>query len=84
MASASLDALELWYRAAREPIGIKVQTNDALRLKAKLYAARKAAEDPDLAALMIQTSPLNQKTEVWITHRIIEIDEAEGLTDVER
>lgn len=78
--SDSLPLLELWYRALREPIGIKVTVTDTDRAKAKLYAARKDADDPALAALMIQTSPLNPKGEVWITHR--EIADDEGLTDV--
>lgn len=73
--------LELWYAALREPIGIKVSTNSVDRLKAKLYLVRKQAQDPDLAKLMIQTSPLNQKGELWITHREIELPDEEP-TDV--
>lgn len=72
--------LELWYRALREPIGIKVFTNDAQRLKMRLYKARAEADDPDLMQLMIQTSPLNPTGEVWITHQVI--DTPEGLSDV--
>jgi hypothetical protein len=79
----ALPLIELWYAALREPIGIKVQTNDAERMKTSLYLARKQAEEPELAKLMIQTSPLNPKGEVFITHREIDLPESEGLPNVE-
>ncbi len=75
-----LPLLELWYAALRDPgrIGIKVQCSNADRMKAALYKARKESGDPDLAKLMIQTSPLNPDGEVLITHRFIEDENAQG------
>ena len=81
MFDGSTPPLELWYAALADPIGIKVQTNDALRLKAKLYVVRRESGDPDLAKLMIQTSPTNPTGELIITHREVELPE--GLNDVE-
>ncbi len=65
----AIDYLELWYTALHDPVGLKIQTNDADRLKQKLYQARKSADDPNLSLLTVLTSPLHQQTEVWIAHR---------------
>ena len=79
-----LPVLELWYEALRHPIGVAVTTNSSDRLKAKLYAARKAAADPALADLMVLTSPRNPTGEVFIAHRNVDFDPAlsEALKDV--
>lgn len=78
---SDLNVLELWYAALRNPYGVKVITNDVNRMKAKLYAERKAADDPALAALMIQTSSANPTGELFINHRLINTDE--GASDAE-
>lgn len=70
--------LELWYQALPEPFGIVVPTNSPERLKAKLYSVRKNANDPQLAELMILTSPGNPDGEIWIAHRHVEL----GAKDV--
>ena len=74
---ADFHVIDLWYQALRQPFGVKVDTNDAERLKARLYMARKDADDPALAALMIQTSPLNPTGQLYILHREIEIPDEE-------
>lgn len=81
MANANdLPLLELWYQALHDPgrIGIRVPCNDPDRMKTALYKARKDAADPQLGALMLQTSPLNPDGEVLITHRIIEDKDVQG------
>lgn len=67
----SLPLLELWYTALREPVGVSILCSDPQRLRARLYKARSDADDPQLKALMVHTSPRNPNGEVWITHRNI-------------
>lgn len=69
-----LPIVEYWYRALRERIGLKIATNDADRLRAKLYAERKKIGDPQLDVLMLHTSPLNPKGELWISHRSVDLE----------
>jgi hypothetical protein len=64
---ASSDPIELLYRALASEIGIVVETDDPVRLKQQLYAAR--AKDPDLACLSFLTSPLNPQGQVLITKK---------------
>lgn len=51
--------LEFWYEALRSPRGIVIETEveGMVRVRALLYAAREAANDPDLARIAIIVSP---------------------------
>jgi hypothetical protein len=77
-----LPLLEMWYLALREPIGISVATNNADRMRQKLYQVRKAANDPALAALMLHTSPRNPSGEIIITHREVADFDPKDLPNV--
>lgn len=63
--SLRLTLLELLYTALREPIGLRVPTNDASRLRAKLYEVRK--EQEAFRVLSFTLSPASPETELWIT-----------------
>lgn len=60
--------LELWYRALAARIGIIVVTSDRDALRQRLYAARRAAGDPDLDALSLVLSPTDD-SQLWIIKR---------------
>lgn len=77
-----LPLLELWYRALAEPIGVSITTNNADRMRQKLYQARKAAGDPALASLMLHTSPRNPSGEIVITHREVADFDPKDLPNV--
>jgi hypothetical protein len=49
-----LDLTHLLYQALGEPIGLVLQVSDPSRVRQRLYAARTAAQDPDLAGLQIR------------------------------
>lgn len=70
----ALPLLEYWYSALRERFGVKFQTSDPNRLRAKLYLARKTDPNPELQRLSIITSPANPDGELWIAFRDIELD----------
>jgi len=54
--------------ALQSPRGIKVETNDQLRLKAALYRAQQA--NPDYKTkLILATSRTSPNTEVWIVKK---------------
>ena len=57
--------LEYLYAALRSPHGVCLQTDDVERLRAKLYACRKAALDPELDCLSILPSPTDP-SQLWI------------------
>jgi hypothetical protein len=57
--------LEYWYAALSSPHGVELICNDADGLKARLYAARKDARDPDLMAIKIGVSPFDP-LKVWL------------------
>ena len=59
--------LDIWYRALRAELGIRVHTEDARRLKSRLYKVRAEANDPDLETLSLRTSPEDPAHEIWIT-----------------
>lgn len=65
-----IDLLELWYAALRAEVGISIQTSDPKRLRERLYAARRAAEDEDLDTLFITLSPTSENS-IWIMHKRI-------------
>lgn len=62
----SLEHLDILYDATRAAIGLVVETNDAGRLRQRLYAAR--ADHPDLANLAFVISPLNG-VDLWILNK---------------
>ena len=62
MSSAFLD---LWYAALAAELGICVATTNRDILRQKLYAARKAANDPDLDSLSLILSPTDD-SQIWI------------------
>lgn len=57
--------IEYWYQALAMERGVVLKTDNPKLLVAKLYAARKAAMDPDLEVLSIVLSPL-ASDQVWI------------------
>lgn len=60
--------LEFWYSALGAEVGIVIETDDRDRCKMRLYAARAAANDPDLASLSIVQSPTDP-SHLWIIHK---------------
>ena len=66
MSEASLNLL---YEALGTPLGIVVETNDPERLRQKLYALRKQANDPMLEALSFVISPTVPGSQVWLVKR---------------
>lgn len=56
------------YQALTSPLGICLRTSDGEAARQKLYAARREAADPALAALGICLSPTD-KDEVWIVKK---------------
>jgi len=67
MRPSQLPVLELLYEALRAEVGIKVSViSPSVELfRAKLYAARKDSNDPDLDQLAFWISPLDPNV-VWI------------------
>lgn len=72
------DCLELWYSALHSPKGLLVQTTDVERLRARLYSARKNADDERLEALMLIVSPTAPQSELWISFRTVEVEDGQG------
>ena len=60
---SKLPLMELLYAALRSQIGVVIETDDAERLRQKLYPLRK--DDPDLMVLSFVISPVNGK-DLWI------------------
>jgi len=60
---SKLPLLELLYAALRSKFGVVIETDDAERLRQKLYPLRK--DDPDLMSLSFVISPINGK-DLWI------------------
>jgi hypothetical protein len=58
-----VEYLELLYDALRTPFGLVVETNDAERLRQKLYSARKEVAEFECLSFVI--SPLNG-VDLWI------------------
>lgn len=57
------------YKALATPGGIVIQSNDPEKLRMKLYAERRAANNPDLDLLTISLSRTNPTGELWIMNR---------------
>lgn len=61
-----LEYVELLYDAARSRFGLVIETNDAERLRQRLYAIRK--ENPDFANLAFVISPFNG-SDLWVVNK---------------
>lgn len=62
----NIDLAELLYDALRTPHGVIVETDDAERLRQKLYAVRRESDDfTDLAFVI---SPMNG-SDLWIVRK---------------
>lgn len=61
--------LEAWYAALNSANGRVVITDDPETATRRLYAARKASDDPRLMDLSIVRSPTTE-TEIWIIRRV--------------
>lgn len=64
LSPANQKLLELLYDAMREEIGLRVETETPIPFRNKLYAIRRAAEDPALACLAFLVPPISNQ--VWI------------------
>ena len=62
--SSHKEFLPLLYQALASPIGMEFPTSDVTRFRARLYAARSAANDPSLNCLQFRDTPGNLA--VWI------------------
>lgn len=62
----NLDLTELLYDALRTPLGTVIQTEDAERLRQKLYAIRRESEE--FAQLSFVISPMN-RLDLWIVNK---------------
>lgn len=71
----SLPFLEILYAAVNSEHGVVIETNDAERLRQKLYPLRK--ENPDFEPLAFIISPLNG-IDLWIIKQPKETLNAEG------
>lgn len=60
--------LTLWYEALGSPLGIIIETDDPVKARARLYAFRKEANDPDLEQISILPSPTNP-SHLWLIKR---------------
>ncbi len=60
--------LELLYQACASAFGIVVWTDDALKLRQRLYVARRESGDPLFDSLSFVTSPTNPEN-LWIVKR---------------
>lgn len=66
-------ALKFWREALKHELGIKLPISqpDLDKVKATMYAARKAAADPALEELRLIVAPGG--TEVWIMKKTTEL-----------
>jgi hypothetical protein len=62
----NIELVELLYAAYSSEYGVCVETNDAERLRQKLYPIKK--ENPDFANLVLFISPLNPN-DLWIVNK---------------
>lgn len=60
--------LNYWYRAVMSPLGIELIVSDAESVRARLYAARKEAQDEDLRSIAICMSPFDPM-KLWLVKR---------------
>lgn len=60
--------LNHWYRALSSPRGIELIVSDAEAVRARLYAARKAAKDTDLDRIAVCLSPFDPM-KLWLVKK---------------
>ncbi len=60
--------LNHWYRALHSPLGVELIVSDAEAIRARLYAARKAAHDTDLDKVAICLSPFDPM-KLWLVKK---------------
>lgn len=58
MAALVSEHLLLLHLALDEPLGLVLRTNDPVRMRQALYAARAASGDPRLTVLQVRMSPV--------------------------
>lgn len=57
--------LNYWYRALHSPLGIELLCSDVDSVRARLYQARKDAQDVDLDRIAICLSPFDPM-KIWL------------------
>jgi hypothetical protein len=67
--------VEHWYSALASKIGVVIQTDNPDLCIQKLYAARRAAGDPDLDGISIIRAP-NSPNELWLLKKVIDNGQA--------
>lgn len=60
--------LNHWYRALHSPLGIELICSDAESIRARLYTARREAQDTDLDQIAICQSPFDPMR-LWLVKR---------------
>ena len=60
--------LNYWYRALHSPVGVELVCSDVESIRAKLYAARKEADDSDLEQIAVCLSPFDPH-KLWLVKR---------------
>lgn len=60
--------LNHWYRALHSERGVEVLCSDVESVRARLYAARKEARDPDLDQISISVSPIDDG-KLWLVKK---------------
>lgn len=60
--------IDLLYSALRAPCGLALSAPDQAAGIQALYAARRSANDPQLAALSIHKAP-DGSGQIWVTHK---------------
>jgi hypothetical protein len=65
--------VEYLYRALESRIGIIIRTNDPIRLRAKLYTARKT--NPAFSDLYIKPSNSLPDEHLWVGHKSPRLEE---------
>lgn len=61
--------LVYWYDALEQPLGLGLRISDRATVIGRLNAARRAAADPQLDALMIRAAPDDPQNTIWIVRR---------------
>ena len=62
-----MDELALLYQALSHPVGLALHVSDFDLARARLYAARRKANDPALAQIRISAVP-GQEHSLWLIH----------------
>lgn len=76
---ATEKAYDIWHAALASRVGIVITTNDPVRAKSELYAARKASGVADFNAFSVVHSPTSE-AELWIVRKDL-LDAAKKIHD---